>query len=382
MDANKMEQTKRGTIEEINYLRAFGVLAVIAIHTTGYFTEVNDLNLLVILNLWTDVFSQFAVPLFILISGFLLAKKYRGNFSISRFYSKRIRSIIPQFLIFSVLYTAFNNWATMKNSPLSANLTLIFNHIWQSDASYHLWFFAIIIQLYIFYPIIIKVYDLFKNENKAELMISLMLMTQILWLVGTHIRYFPAIQVHHFMAYLFYFGVGIYTCDHFEQLKKNSDRQRLTPFFLTTSLALTIGSSFLIIVGLSLGYRYYDIPTYFFIGPEFVYPILRIITFLFLFNLADKLVRKRSILAKIVNKIGEYSFGMYLIHIFFNQYTITLLRNYNVDYNNWRFYPIVFAVTVIFSYLAVRLISYLPFSYYIIGHRKKENLAGARRHSY
>lgn len=371
MDANKIVQMQRGTIEEINYLRAFGVLAVIAIHTTGYFTEVNDLNLLVSLNLWTDVFSQFAVPLFILISGFLLAKKYRGKFSISQFYSKRIRSIIPQFLLFSVLYTAFNNWITIKNGSLSSNLTLIFDHIWQSDASYHLWFFAIIIQFYILYPIIIKIYDLFKQYNKAELLISLMLIMQILWLVGTHITYFTAIQVHHFIAYLFYFGMGIYTCDHFDQLKMNVHRHRLTPFLLTTSLALTIGSSFLIIVGLSLGYKYYDIPAYFFIGPEFIYPILRIITFLFLFNLASKLAGKRRILARIFYKIGDYSFGMYLIHIFFNQYAITILRNYNIDYNNWRFYPIVFVVTVVFSYSVVRLISYLPFSYYIIGYRNK-----------
>ena len=369
MEANKIGQTKRGIIEEINYLRAFGVLAVIAIHTTGYFTEINRLNLLVILNLWTDVFAQFAVPLFILISGFLLAKKYRGNFSISQFYRKRIRSIIPQFLIFSVLYTSFNNWDAVKNSSLNTNLTLIFNHIWQSDASYHLWFFAIIIQFYIFYPVIIKIYDLFQQYNKAELLISLMLIIQILWLVGTHISYFTGIHVHHFIAYLFYFGMGIYTCDHYEKLKKSV--HHLTSFLLTTSLGLTIGASFFIVVGLSLGYKYYDIPTYFFIGPEFVYPILRIITFLFLFDLASKLAGKRSILAKIFYKIGEYSFGMYLIHIFFNQYTITMLRNYNVDYNNWRFYPIVFVVTVIFSYLAVRLISYLPFSYYIIGHQNK-----------
>lgn len=364
-----MDQNKSTTIEEINLLRGFGVLAVIAIHATGYFTEVQSLNTLVVLNLWTDIFSQFAVPLFILISGFVLSKNYRNNFSLKKFYRKRIRSIVPQYILFSLVYTIFNNWAAMRNSPLNTNLVLILKNIWQASASYHLWFFSLIIQFYIIYPMIIKIYDRFKLKGKVELAISLMLMIQVLWLVGTHISYFAAIKSNSFIAYLFYFGMGIYSYDHFDGLKKRFNH--LNFLLLTMSLALTIGASSFIIIGLKMGYRYYDIPLYFFIGPEFVYPMLRISTFLFLFKMASKLIRKRSILAKAVYKIGDYSFGIYLIHIFFNQYAIKILKDYNIEYSNWVFYPSVFVVTLVLSYLAVRLISFLPYSYYIIGHRNK-----------
>lgn len=132
---------KPDIIEEIGYLRGFGVLAVIAIHTTGYFTEVKQFNSLVLVNLWADIFSQFAVPLFILISGVVLAKNYRESFSLKAFYRKRIRSIIPQYLSFSILYTAFNNWDIMKKSSLDTNVALLLKNIWLADASYHLWFF-------------------------------------------------------------------------------------------------------------------------------------------------------------------------------------------------------------------------------------------------
>ncbi|HBP64468.1 MAG TPA: hypothetical protein DD730_09365 [Desulfosporosinus sp.] len=74
MDDQRMEHTDHIIIEEINFLRAFAVLAVIAIHTSGYFTEIKSYNHLVLVNLWADIFCQFAVPLFILISGFVLAK--------------------------------------------------------------------------------------------------------------------------------------------------------------------------------------------------------------------------------------------------------------------------------------------------------------------
>jgi peptidoglycan/LPS O-acetylase OafA/YrhL len=170
------------------------------------------------------------------------------------------------------------------------------------------------------------------------------------------------------MSFLFYFGLGIYTKDHFEQIKKGI--YRLTPLLLIISLALTIGASFFIIIGFTMGYPYYSIPPYYFIGLELIYPILKISTFLLLLNIATSLVGKRSICAKVVNKFGDYSFAIYLIHIFINQIAIRILKNNTIDYNNWLFYPSVFLVTVVFSYLTVRLISYIPFSNYIIGHRK------------
>lgn len=356
------------TIEEINYLRGFGVLAVIAIHTTGYFTEIKSYNALVLWTLWTDVFSQFAVPLFILISGFVLARNYRSDFSITKFYKNRIRSIIPQYLIFSILYTLFNNWAVMQSNALSENFALLLNNIVHSNASYHLWFFSIIIQLYILYPIIIKSYDFCKSIGRAEFMIAILLILQTLWMVGIHSSSLPFIKLN-FISFLFYFGLGIYIVDYFDQLKNAS--KHLTPIYLITSLALTIGSSFFIIIGLTTGYDYYSIPAYFFIGSELIYPVLRISTFILLLNFAASLVGKRSFLAKVIYRIGDYSFGIYLIHIFFNRYAIEILINNAIDYNNWAFYPIVFVITVIFSYLAVRLISYVPYSYYLIGHRNQ-----------
>lgn len=361
-----MEHTVRRTLGELTFLRGFGVLAVIAIHTTAYFTEIKSYNTLVLLTLWTDIFSQFAVPLFILISGFVLARNYRADFSLTTFYRKRIRSIIPQYLIFSVLYTLFNNWEVMQSNPLSTNLALILTNILHSKASYHLWFFAIIIQFYILYPLIIKIYDFCKHLDKVEFLMASLLIIQTLWMVSIHTATFPFLKLN-FISFLFYFGLGIYACDHFEQLKKASNR--LTPLYLITSLALTLGASFFIIIGLTTGYRYNSMPAYFLMGEEFIYPVLRISTFLLFFNLAASLVGKRSILAKVIHRMGDYSFGIYLIHIFFNQYAIRVLQNKAIDYNNWVFYPIVFVVTLVFSYLAVRLISYIPYSYYILGRR-------------
>jgi peptidoglycan/LPS O-acetylase OafA/YrhL len=100
---------------------------------------------------------------------------------------------------------------------------------------------------------------------------------------------------------------------------------------------------------------------------------LRIVTFLFLWNSAANLARRRNAWAKIMMKLGDYSFGIYLIHLFFNQTTIKVLGNHQIGPNQWTFYPIVFTVTLILSYLGVRLLSFLPFSYYLIGFSRPKN---------
>ncbi|WP_199241674.1 acyltransferase [Desulfosporosinus sp. Sb-LF] len=365
---NRISQAKLSPIKEIHLLRGFGVLAVIAIHTSGYFTEIPRFNTLVLVNLWTDIFSQFAVPLFVFISGFVLTRNYSSNFLLSEFYQKRVRSIVPQYLIFSVAYTVFNNWEVMQSNLIKENGALLFKNILHSDASYHLWFFSIIIQFYIVYPLILRIYNFFKQQNRVELLLAVFLILQTLWMEGLHTNYFGVLKIN-FIAYLFYFGMGMYSSNHFERLRNSL--KGLTPIFLTISLVLTIGVSFFIIIGLKMGYRYNEIPAYFLMGAELIFPILRISTFLLLFNLARNLVGKRNSLEKAIYKLGDYSFGIYLIHIFFNQYAIRILRNHSIGYSNWIFYPLVFSVTLIISYLAVRLISYLPISYYVIGHRVK-----------
>lgn len=359
-------RSKSGRIEEVNFLRGFSILAVIAIHTTGYFTQIEHYNTLALLAIWTDVLSQFAVPLFIAISGFVLAKNYRQNFSLTKFYIKRARSILPQYVVFSALYTAYNHWGDMHSNSFTANLKLMGRNILHSDASYHLWFFAIIIQLYIAYPLIIKGYDVCKTRKKSEYFLAGLFVIQVLWMVGTHTSYANVIKVNG-IAYLFYFSLGIYSQDYFNQLKGLSNR--LTPVWGTMSLALTFGASSFIVIGLTTGHRYYEIPPYFTTGAELVYPVLRIVTFLFLWNIASGLASKRNALTKIMGKLGDYSFGIYLIHLFFNQITIKSLSNHQIGPNQWVFYPIVFTVTLIVSYIGVRLISFLPFSYYIIGFR-------------
>jgi len=96
-----MTQQKTHYYPEINYLRGFAVLFMISIHVSVYFIEMTDLNLLTVLYMAIDVFSQAAVPAFIFISGFVLYNKYNTDFKIGSFYTKRLKYILPPYFSFS-----------------------------------------------------------------------------------------------------------------------------------------------------------------------------------------------------------------------------------------------------------------------------------------
>ena len=122
-------------IKEIDYLRGFAILGVLIIHTSANFTKIGLVNNLVIFNVLIDVFAQYAVPLLIFISGFVMPIKYYDMISVKLFYQKRIKSIIPQYLIFSMLYIIF--FSILFNPPTF--FTLIFEFL-TANSSYHMWF--------------------------------------------------------------------------------------------------------------------------------------------------------------------------------------------------------------------------------------------------
>lgn len=93
-------------IEEVEILRAFAILAVIAIHVItvesyGLLLQNSGIRHLVAIVTGVNIFVHFGVPLFVLISGFVLGLNYRNSFSLTDYYRKRLLSIIPAYIIFS-----------------------------------------------------------------------------------------------------------------------------------------------------------------------------------------------------------------------------------------------------------------------------------------
>ena len=357
-------------IKEIDYLRGFAILAVLMIHISANFTNLELLNNLMIFNILIDVFAHYAVPLFIFISGFVLSIKYYGLFSLKSFYQKRIKSIIPHYIIFSILYIIF--YSIITNPP---TFILIVFKILTANSSYHLWFFAILIEFYIFYPFIIKIYHDFEKKGKINIFLMLSLFIQVMWtitilLLQTLINnsLFTNLTGRIFIPYLFYFTLGIYFSRNLNYVYKSFKSKKIYSIVLFfISIFLTIIISMFWIKGI-IDYNYfYGIPKIYFVIPIIIEVVYYPIIFILLFEISRYLMKRKNIIASSIYLLGKYSFGIYLIHVFFIRIAIKLFGYVNIDFNNWIFYPLLFIITIVLSLFSTYFISYFPYGKLIVG---------------
>lgn len=102
---------------------------------------------------------RFAVPLFFLISGFVLELNNRGFLSYKNFFKKRASRVIVPFVFWSLVYTVvFEGFSFVR----SLNYNFFYNLI-NGNASYHLYFIPSLIIFYILFPILHRFVNFLKN---------------------------------------------------------------------------------------------------------------------------------------------------------------------------------------------------------------------------
>jgi peptidoglycan/LPS O-acetylase OafA/YrhL len=358
-------------IREIDVLRGFAILAVIAIHVTMNVYAIPQVNGLVIALLEADIFSHFAVPLFIFISGFVLSHNYPAGFSIGQYYKKRLPAIIPQYLAFSIFYIAGR---IVLYGPLAAG-TILF-YILTASGSYHLWFIAVIIELYMLYPLISGIYRRFDAAGHLPALFIFALALQITWdsvysLLGTFAGTSPAYLLAQrvFLSQVLYFILGIYAAGNYGRIKTLV--KNIRPAYPVLCAILATG-----VFSLAWIYPYNDLPKYGLlstmtlalnIAPRLLEPIIYLPAFILCLKSAYYLMEKKGAMFTALSSLGKYSFGIYLIHVFFMVIFIKGLATAGLGPTQWLFYPVLYTLTLISSYAGVYLISYLPGSALLVG---------------
>ncbi|HPO11295.1 MAG TPA: acyltransferase [bacterium] len=135
---------------------------------------------------------RFAIPFFIISSGCLLYLKDYSKESIKNFYKKKVVRLIIPYLIVCIFLFILKKY--------TFNLTNIIK-IFDGKISAPFYFMPILIQAYIFYPIINKIID--KIGNKKSLILSFIISFISIILIPT------IYDFHTFLPYLFFFVFGI-----------------------------------------------------------------------------------------------------------------------------------------------------------------------------
>jgi peptidoglycan/LPS O-acetylase OafA/YrhL len=298
--------------------------------------------------------------LFFIISGFVLSRNYPDKLNLSEFLKRRLLSIVPPYIIFS--FIAIIGIGILKGFP--PVLKIIFMLL-TASASDPLWFIAVIIQFYLFYPIIIKIYNHFDKHNQVNRLIISCLILLLVWnLLAEYIAMafnenpYIIMLSRIFIPYLIYFIVGIYVSRNYDKVKLFAKKQ---------SISLLTGLVLILITLEIFSFKYFPIyPGATIINGIIEITIVTAITILLL-RLALHITYSTNTNFPLLKSFGKYSFGIYLVHPSVEYLLFLAVIATGFSLNNWIIYPFVFISTTIISYVSTLLISYLPYSNYIIG---------------
>jgi len=296
---------RRPKIAEIDVVRAVAILAVILIHATSEGTYIPTFGSSTQkLFFSVNMFGSFAVPVFIFISGLVLFYGYFDRWKpidSFKFYGKRLISVVYPYLVFSLFY--FLYFPLLFTGKMSLSVSSFLDQLPWGDAGYHLYYMIIIFQFYLLFPLLIT---LAKSARLVERGLALIgLAVQVGFYVITYgqvVQHAPSLFITYFAVFLIGASVGI----HYAAVSAWARRNWLW----LVALAVLVGAVY---VGMFWAARYEKahIAGYWF---RIAYNAFAVSSGIALIGFGKWLIERAPRLSKPVLRLGQVSFGMYLLH--------------------------------------------------------------------
>ncbi|WP_261817574.1 acyltransferase [Vibrio gallicus] len=329
---NKSNQTR---LLWADNLRVLAVLAVITLHVASDFISDIDINsstygarewwagnLYASLTLW-------CIPLFIILSGYLLLNKRESN---TEFFKKRLRKILIPLIFWSLFYSL---WLLLKHhlrGDLSSAYFTVAKGWALGEPYYHLWYLFMIPFLYLVTPLLRVIVRSITQTELALFTSVCFALAALSALTNVILLYFElsakvSLFTNDFLSYLGYFCLGGYVARYGV---KTHDKW----------CAVIIASTFII----TLFGSYYLTHLYFYSYLSLNIIALSICLFFIL--------KKHANIDIKLHRFANLSFGIYLIHPLFikliSTYCDTWLRQL---FDIYLYIPIVACFTFALSYL-------------------------------
>jgi surface polysaccharide O-acyltransferase-like enzyme len=356
----------KGWIPEINLLRGFAIIAVIIIHVTVNFMWIGSLTPLSYTNLVIDAFAHFAVPLFIIISGVVLARNHWAGTKWLKFYQGRFVLILVPYAIFSIIYLIYS-YATAGSAitVLGAVEALVCG-----TAAYHLWFVPLIVELYLLYPLFTKAYVAFESRGRIAQLLLACFAAQVIFSVAFNIMPTGGLAMqmltNSFLGYIFYFVLGMYVGRNFGSVMRRVNSLSTFSVSLVAIVSGLVASTYIVRGD-------YNIPSEMPLVIssliwQLAVPVLTVCATILLYRLSAMLLARASRVGSFIDDLGTYSFGIYLVHLLFLNVLVTVMDGaLGITYNDAVFYPLLFLLTVAASLIFVRLVVKLPHGNMVVG---------------
>lgn len=361
-----------------DYLRVVACFLVMLVHASENFygadssglatnttTLANEAN-----RFWVAFYdggiARTCVPLFMMLSAFLLVPMKPGM-SMTDFYKRRFKHILPPFLIFSLLYCVLPlAWGGMTWDQSVTDLkNLLLNF---PSMAGHLWFMYPLISLYLIIPVISPWLEKATAKEERIFLYLFALSTFLPWIhIYINDEILGECFWNRFHALWYCTGfIGYLVLAHYIRFHLDWDKSKR---LILGAICFIIGAAFTAwsfwikgIPGVSI-----DTPLLEWAW-EFCTPNLVIATF-GVFVMFTCIEQKEA--PKIITSLSKLSFGMYLMHMFFlsNIARWIIGKGGDADPNMpvWIAIPVITVLSFICCAVTSKLISKLPGSKWIIG---------------
>lgn len=208
------------TWELSDLLRAIATTIVIGIHASHHWWfgvhDTTSISFEIFIDTIINQVGRFTVPIFVILSGFALAKsEEKRPFDLQIFFQRRLWRILPPYVLFTLL-NIIGQSQFQKADWLERGQQIL--HLLSTGmGDYHLYFLGIIFQCYILYPIIRGI--LFTKWNLYILMFITFALFSLRWVSATFdlliniTTFLP--NGNHVIYWLSYFQIGIWLAkDH------------------------------------------------------------------------------------------------------------------------------------------------------------------------
>ncbi|WP_223067265.1 acyltransferase [Paenibacillus caui] len=205
-----MNVSVKPRIHDLDFYRAFGILAVVVIHMTSYpvvrMRREPDSAAAIFYTFWNGI-SQFAVPAFIFLSGLVLFYNYwsperRSRSWIGTFYRKRLLLIFVPYALWSFIY--FLIMEIERGRLPFLNLGQFFLSLVTGQNYEHLYYFIMLSQFYILFPLLLMAV---RSIKMARQLIPFVFVFQAcFYFLNLHLLHWQSGDV--FITYFLQFSLG------------------------------------------------------------------------------------------------------------------------------------------------------------------------------
>ncbi len=303
-------------IREVDIIRAIAIIGVLIVHATALtVVTLNPQSSLYGLYDFLNIAFKYGTPTFIFLSSFVLFRSYihrsLAPALVKRFYLRRLVYIVLPYLLFSIIYVAMKSYFYYGFGEWWAWLYDLIVRIMTGKAHSHLYFVIISIQLYICFPLILKLLQSSRWMARNAYWIGFAIQWTFI-VLNKYYLHLPN-KGSWALSYFSFFMLGAYVGIHYSSLLKK--------FYLIRSSALPILSLILIwFVGLTAHFglihanRVYQISWHSF-WYELAWNLHTASTAILIFYGVHHVSnRLPNAVLNLLSRLGQASFGIYLVH--------------------------------------------------------------------